>query len=183
MRRFIVGIFATIGVLTFLVGLALTWSFYRLNSTSLAMLSLQDNVVLTLTLGDQFLEEKPEAGGLITLLKGHPMSVHTVITGINHAASDKKIKGIFLNLEGNSLKIATSQEIRDALKAFKATGKFIFTYTDTFGDFSNGTGAYYLAASTSKIWVMPMGEFNFNGMLIEVPFAKKALQNLKSTHR
>lgn len=176
MRRFIVGIFATIGAITFLFLLTLGWSLYHLSSPAIPS---NDNLVLSLTLGDQFLVEEPHRGGLMALIEGHPLSVHSVIAGINHAANDKNIKGILLNLEGNALKIATVQEIREAFKAFKAKGKFIYTYTDTFGELSNGTMGYYLAAATTKIWVMPLGNFNFNGMIVEVPFAKKALEDFK----
>lgn len=179
MRRFIIGIFAIIGLLTFLAVLIMTWSIYRFSSPSLSFMSQHENVVLTLTLGDQNLDEKPDGRGLITFIKGQPMSVYTVITGLQHAAKDDKVKGILLNLDGNAFKIATVQELREAIKAFKATGKFVYTYTDSFGDFSNGTVAYYLAASTSKIWTLPIGEFNFNGMIVEIPFGKKALDNFK----
>lgn len=179
MRRFIVNLFAVLGALTFLVILAVTWSLYRLSNPSASFLSSNKDMVLSLTLGDQSLEEQPQGGGLITLIRGRPMSVHTVISGINHAAHDENIKGILLNLEGNSLKLATIQEIRDAFKAFKTSGKFIYTYTDSFGEHTNGTGAYYLAAASSKVWVMPLGELNFNGLTVDIPFAKKALEDYK----
>jgi protease IV len=179
MRRFLVGFFSILGFLTFLAIVFMTWSVYHFSAPSLSFMSQHENVVLTLTLGDHHLEEKSESKGILNLLKGQPMSVHTVVTGFQHAAKDQKVKGILLNIDGSAFKVATVQELRDAIKAFKATGKFIYTYTDTFGDFSNGTNAYYLAASTSKIWLMPIGEFNFNGMLVEVPFGKKALENFK----
>jgi protease-4 len=179
MRRFIVRFFALIGFLTCLLIFILGWSLFKLNNPSLALLSGKDNLVLNLTLGDQFLDEKSQGGGLIGIIKGHPMSVHTVISGIQHAAHDQKVKGIFINIDGNAFKIATTQEIRNAIKDFRKTGKFVYAYTDTFGDFSNGTGAYYLASSASKIWVMPLGAFNFNGIVVEVPFGKKAIDNFK----
>ncbi|MDF3034059.1 MAG: signal peptide peptidase SppA [Alphaproteobacteria bacterium] len=181
MRRFIVGILAIIGAITLLVFLGLFWSLHRMATPSLPLFTTENPVVLNLTLGDQSLPEQPHSGGFLSLVEGNPLSVHTIIEGIHHAAKDAHVKGILLTIENNAsnIKISTIQEIRNALKDFKATGKFIYTYTDTFGELSNGTGAYYLAAATSEIWVMPLGDFNFNGMIVEVPFAKKALENFK----
>lgn len=180
MRRFIVRILAIIGATTLLVFLIFFWSLYRLASPSLPLISLEDSYVLNLTLGSQPLPEQPHSGGgFMALVEGSPLSVRTIVEGINHAAGDKNVKGILLTLEGNALKIATVQEIREALKTFQAEGKFIYTYTDTFGELSNGTLNYYLAAATTKIWMTPLGTLNFTGIMTEVPFAKKALDDFK----
>lgn len=179
MRRFILGFFAIIGAFTFLIILALTWTLYRVSSPSLPLFTTGDSYVLSMTLGDEAIVEQPDRGGIMALVQGHPKSVHMLIDGINHAADDKLVKGIFLTLEGNVLKTAVVQELRDAFKAFKAKGKFIYTYSDSFGELSNGTTNYYLAAATSKIWMMPLGTLNFNGLMIEIPFAKKALEDFK----
>jgi protease-4 len=143
------------------------------------MFTTGSGYVLSLTLGDEAIVEQPDRGGIMALVQGHPKSVHMLIDGINHAADDKQVKGILLTLEGNILKTAVVQELRDAFKAFKAKGKFIYTYTDSFGELSNGTVNYYLAAATTKIWMMPLGTLNFNGLMIEIPFARKALDDFK----
>ncbi|MGV8948479.1 MAG: signal peptide peptidase SppA [Candidatus Paracaedibacter sp.] len=179
MRRFIVGTLAIIGAITLFLLLSLGWSLYRLSSPSLSAASSESPVVLKLTLGNQKLPEQPHSKGLMSLIEGTPLSVYSIITALNHAATDKNVKGILLTIEGNALNIATIQEIREALKAFKATGKFIYTYTDTFGEMSNGTKNYYLASASSKIWMMPMGTLNLIGISLEVPFAKKALEDFK----
>jgi protease-4 len=179
MRRFIIGTLATIGAITLFILLFLGWSLHRLSSPSLPSASSDDPVVLTLTLGNQKLSEQPHTRNLMTLIGGAPPSVYSIVTTLNHAAKDKNIKGILLTIDGNALGIATIQELRDALKAFKATGKFIYTYTDTFGEISNGTKNYYLASASTKIWMMPMGTLNLIGISLEVPFAKKALEDFK----
>lgn len=179
MRRFFIGIFTSIGIIAFLFVFTLCWSLYRLSSPSIPSVSSNEALVLTLTLGDQALVEHPHSGGLKAIVEGHPMSVHEIIAALNQATKDNDVKGILLSIEGNAFKIASVQEIRDAFKAFKASGKVIYTYTDTFGELHNATLAYYLAAATTKIWMMPLGTLNFVGLMKEVPFAKKALENLK----
>lgn len=179
MRRFIVGTFAIIGVLTVILLLALGWSLHRLTSPSLPLMGSQDAIVLNLTLGDHQLSEQPHGGGITSMIEGASPSVYSIVAGLDHAAKDKNVKGVLLSLEGNALKIAATQEIRDAIKAFKASGKFIYTYTDSFGEHSNGTKNYYLASATTKIWMMPLGTLNLIGVAVEIPFAKKALENFK----
>lgn len=179
MRRFIVGMLAIIGATTLLVCLILFFSLYRMTPSSLPLLAAEDSLVLSLTLGDQPLPEQPHSEGLFSLVEKNSLSVQSIVEGINHAAKDDRVKGILLTLEDNISRIGTVQEIRDAFKAFKATGKFIYTYADTFGVLSNRTINYYLAAATTKIWMMPLGTLNFMGMMVEVPFAKKALDDLK----
>jgi len=178
MRRFIVGILAIIGAITLLVSLTVFFSLHRTGS-SLPLLSTEDSLVLSLTLGDHPLSDQPNSEGLISFVQTNPLSVQAIVEGINQAAKDDRVKGIFLTLENITPKTGTIQEIRDALKAFKATGKFIYVYADTFGTLSNGTLNYYLAAPATKIWMMPLGTLNFMGMMVEVPFAKKALDDLK----
>jgi protease-4 len=179
MRRFIVGILAIIGATTLLIFLALLWSFHRIAPPSFPLLATNAPLVLSLTIGNESLSEQPHNGGLMSLVEGSPLSLHTIVEGINRAANDERVKGILLTLDSNTFKIGTAQEIRDALKTFKATGKFIYVYTNSFGEFSNGTLSYYLAAAATKIWMMPLGTLNFTGMMVEIPFAKKALGDLK----
>lgn len=179
MRRFIVGTLAMIGAITLLLLLTLGWSLHRLSSPSLPSISSESAVVLNLTLGNQNVAEQPHARSIMSLVEGAPLSVYSIVTALDHAAKDQNVKGILLTIDGHALKIAATQEIRDALKAFKASGKFIYTYTDTFGEISNGTKNYYLASASTKIWMMPMGILNLIGISLEVPFGKKALEDLK----
>lgn len=179
MRRFIIGILAFIGTLTLALGFLFFWSLHRMGSPSLPSLTPEASLVLSLTLGDESLAEQPSHRGIRGLIENASLSVYEVIEGINHAAHDPLVKGLLLTLEGKALKLATTQEIREALKAFKATGKFIYTYTDSFGALSNGTMNYYLAAVSTQIWMLPLGTLNFIGLMTEIPFARKALDDLK----
>jgi len=179
MRRLIVGALAIIGALTLLLLLVLGWSLRQLTSPSFPKVTSESPVVLTMTLGNQQLSEQPTTRSVLSLVEGAPLSVYSIVAALDYAAKDKNVKGILLTIDGNALKVAATQEIRDALKAFKASGKFIYTYADTFGEISNGTKNYYLASAATKIWMMPMGTLNLVGISLEVPFAKKALENLK----
>lgn len=179
MRRFILNLLAIIGTITLMMAGFLAWSIYRLTGESFPVILPSGAVVLNLTLGDANLPQHPQRQGMVSsFLSGASLSVYSIVEGLEHAAKDDHVKGILLTLDGNAFQIATVQEIRNALKDFKKSGKFIYTYTDTFGELSNGTLGYYLAAASSKIWMMPLGTVNITGMMMEVPFAKKALEDL-----
>lgn len=133
--------------------------------------------VLTINLKGQYLEHT-SSGGLGALLLGKEASLYNLTRAILHAAQDKKIKGIVVNLESPSLGAAQIQEVRDALMAFRKAGKQSWCYSDSFGESGGGTGLYYLATSCQHIWLQPIGAVNLTGLSMEAPFAKGALEKL-----
>lgn len=107
----------------------------------------------------------------------------TLYSPLIEQKNDPKIKAVLLMIEGSSLGFAQIQEIREALKKFKESGKPVYAFADSFGDLSNGTGSYYLASVATEIWLQPLGNLNLTGIFIETPFARKALDNLKINPR
>ena len=96
-----------------------------------------------------------------------------MLTRIQAAKEDDRIKGIYLNLGAASISFATLQELRDALLDFKDSGKFILSYGETYSQ-----RAYYLASTADKIYVNPEGAIDFRGLSSEVFFLKGALEKL-----
>ena len=61
------------------------------------------------------------------------MGLNRILESIHCAATDNRIKGIYLNLgdiQGTFGGLATTKEIRDALEEFKESGKFIYSYSN-----------------------------------------------------
>ncbi|MFN5914773.1 MAG: signal peptide peptidase SppA, partial [Chitinophagaceae bacterium] len=54
----------------------------------------------------------------------------TALALIEHASRDSSVKGIYLVAADNVNGFAASSELKEALKQFKATGKFIYAYGD-----------------------------------------------------
>jgi protease-4 len=74
--------------------------------------------------------------------------------------------------------VAELQEIRDAVKAFRAKKKFAVAYSETFGEFGPGNGPYYLATAFDEIWLQPSGDLGLNGLVGESPFFRGVLDKL-----
>ena len=95
--------------------------------------------------------------------------LNQVLSCIEKAKTDERIKGIFLELSEINAGYATVEEIRNALIDFKTSGKFIYTYSDMISQ-----KAYYLATVSDSLIMNPMGMFDFRGLNAEHTFFKKA---------
>jgi protease-4 len=175
--RFIVRFFAVIGLL-FVVAVGLgIFALTRVHLSGKTPVAINDGSVLTLTVGAPFIEESPTRTGLSALLSGHGRKLREVIEAIDAAAKDGRIKGLLLKLDA-SAGMAQTQEIRAALKRFRDAGKFIYAFSDDYGEGGSGDGQYYLASAADQVWLQPMGEAMLTEIAFEAPFLKGALGKL-----
>jgi protease-4 len=77
--------------------------------------------------------------------------------------------------------MAQIQEIRDAVARFRARKKFAVAYSETFGEFGPGNGAYYLATAFDQVYLQPSGDVGLTGIIMESPFIKGTLAKLGMT--
>jgi protease IV len=92
---------------------------------------------------------------------------------IEYAKKDSAVKGIFIRCEGNANGFASSQELRDALLDFKASGKFVYAYGDMVSQ-----KAYYVAGVADRVYCNPSGSMEWKGLSTEVTYLKNALDKL-----
>ncbi len=90
-----------------------------------------------------------------------------VINAIEVAETDDAIKGISILNTDSSLGMAQSKELRDALNRFKKSGKFIYSYANSYSQ-----KEYYLNSVATSIYINPIGELDFKGLSTEVMFFK-----------
>jgi len=69
---------------------------------------------------------------------------------------------------------ATADEIRSALKEFRESGKFVYSYSD----YMLMQESYFISTAADKIWINPTSMFDFKGLAAEVTFYKEALEKL-----
>ena len=175
--RFIVRLFAVIGLL-FIVFVALAiFALSRIHVGGKTPVAIKDGTVLTLTVGAPFIEESPTRTGFSALLSGHGHKLREVVDAIDAAAKDGRVKGLVMKLDA-SAGMGQTQELRVALKAFRAAGKFVYAYADDYGEGAAGDGEYYLASAAEQIWLQPMGEAMLTDVAFEAPFVKGALAKL-----
>lgn len=104
---------------------------------------------------------------------GGKIGVRSITESIKYAATDDKIKGIYLTAPNIQAGLATLEEIRNALKEFKKSGKFIISYSEVYTK-----GSYYLASLADEVYMYPTGLMEWNGLGSERMFFKEMLNKL-----
>ncbi|WMJ75419.1 signal peptide peptidase SppA [Cytophagaceae bacterium ABcell3] len=92
---------------------------------------------------------------------------------IKEAARNNHIKGILLDIRNFDAGMAQIEELRNEIKTFKESGKFVYAWSDNYSE-----AGYFLASVADKIFLPPIGDLEFNGLSSEVVFFKGTLDML-----
>jgi len=173
MGRFFSTLLAIVGGLTvFLIALAVVIGLWLSPSAP----TPPERIVLKLDL--RMAPVEAESSDPIEALLAEPRPLMSdIVTALLQARLDKRVAGVVLLTGDESPGLASVQELREAIAAFRAADKFVVSYATAFGEGGNGTGAYYLA-SAGEIWLQPSGDLALLGISIETPFLKGALDKL-----
>ena len=136
-----------------------------------------DKVILTINLEQQVAEHVPDEP-FSKLLSDDALVSRHVVGALEVAASDDRVVGLFAQGGGVRMGFAQVQEIRDAILAFKQSGKPTAVFAETFGELGSGNGGYYLATAFDRIYLQPSGDVGLTGVAMEHPFVKGALDSL-----
>ena len=99
---------------------------------------------------------------------GQELDIHTVEEAIEAAKDDSNIKGISLELDiKGSLSLSNFNRLYDALKAFKASGKFIYAYNTNYSQ-----KEYVLSSLSDSVFIEPTGLVDLRGIGIESLYLK-----------
>ncbi|HVC51566.1 MAG TPA: signal peptide peptidase SppA [Stellaceae bacterium] len=180
MWRVTVRIFAVIGGLSVLGFLGFVGLVAVIASYVPVRPPLPGSIVLSVDL-DQDLAEGPNPDTVSRVLFGTQPTLRDFLDALERAGNDPRVKGIYVRLGDDKLGLARTQEVRDAIAAFRAKGKFAIAFSDTFGEFGPGTRPYYLATAFGDIWLQPMGDVGLTGLYSETPFLHDALAKLGIT--
>ena len=93
---------------------------------------------------------------------------------INRAKGDPKIKGILLQTEMIGAGPATIEELRNSLKDFRKSGKWVVSWAGAYTESS-----YFLSSAADRVYLNPNGMIEFNGLSAEVMFFKKMFDKLE----
>jgi len=100
--------------------------------------------------------------------------VRDLVDAINHAASDKRIDTIVMELGGlRGGGITKMSEIGQALNNFKTKGKHILAVSDNYSQ-----DQYFLASYADEIYLHNMGEVELTGYSRYITYYKSALEKL-----
>jgi len=101
---------------------------------------------------------------------GRRTTVRDVVEALHRATTDDRVVGLVARVGSGGLGFGQVEEIRDAVIAFRASGKPAVMYSETFGEVGAGHGGYYLATAFDRIYMQPSGDVGLTGLLSESPF-------------
>jgi protease IV len=105
--------------------------------------------------------------------KSH-IGLNNILNSLEHAKTDDRIKGIFLDLVMVDAGFATLKEIREKILEFKAeSGKPVIAHSEFYTQ-----AAYYLATAADEIYLQPKGDVDHRGLRSEGMFLKGLFDKL-----
>lgn len=138
--------------------------------------AITEDKILRINLSGTIAERAQETSLQDILLSGQtstPETLEDILAAIYAASTDKKVKALYLDCAGSSLGIASREEIVEALKAFRESGKPIYAYADSYEQ-----GDYLLASQGDHIYLNPLGAVNLHGLSSMTLFYADLLKKL-----
>ena len=146
-------------------------------ATLMSQESLPERIVLEIDFEREFAEYTP-TDPLASVLMEQTVSVRDIVDALQQAATDERVLALVARTGTPRMGLAEIQEVRDAVRAFRKSGKPTVAYAETFGEFGPGNGAYYLAAAFDRIYLQPSGDIGLTGLMAESAFVSGTLEKL-----
>lgn len=122
--------------------------------------------------------EGPPADPLGALMSMRRTRLSDILSGLKRARKDDRVKALIVKIGGHPIGLGMVQELRDAIRAFRRSGKRTVAFAETFGEFGVGTVPYYLATAFDTVCLQPSGDVGLTGVSLEQRFVKDALGKL-----
>lgn len=158
------------------IGLFILTVLAIVSSATHSEYSVKDKSILYLDLSREIVEQPASLDIMAKLTKDGPSAdvLYNIIDAIDAAADDDRIKGIFIDANGSSAGTAQRKAIIDALRRFKKSGKWIYSYGDYYSQ-----GDYYIAASASdSLYINPLASVDIHGLGGRMMFFKNLLDKI-----
>ncbi|WP_129618692.1 signal peptide peptidase SppA [Bacteroides stercoris] len=147
---------------------------FSMVSSSESETQVRKNSVMMLDLNGT-LTERSQENPLDFLMKEDykTYGLDDILSSIRKAKENEDIKGIYIQATSLGAGFASLEEIRDALKDFKESGKFIVAYGDTYTQ-----NLYYLSSVADKVLLNPQGMLEWRGLAATPMFFKDLLKKI-----
>ena len=159
----------------FLFVLVIVFIFYLIPKEEVVV--VKDNSVLKIEFKDPILDRTSDNPfsdiDLLNSSTEGSVEFKDILDNIEKAKNDDKIKGIYLNFSSVNAGFSQIEEIRNKLLDFKESGKFIYSYADSYSQ-----SAYYLSSVSDKIALNPEGIIELKGLSAEIMFYKGLMDKL-----
>lgn len=163
------------GVIVFGVIIGLIVSAVSKSTKDKNEVKVAANSVLVIDLAKTFHEQgQSNSFAILNNEDTYNSGLYEASNAIVEAKNDKDISGIFIKLSPTPNGWATAQQLRQAILAFKTSGKFVYAYGEDITQ-----GAYYVASAADSIFLNPIGDVELKGLSTTIPFFKGTLDKLE----
>ena len=138
-------------------------------------LDLKENTILQMQLKGTILEKADAEFDPSSLKIKKSIGLPDILYSLNKAKNDKKIKGLFIDISDVDCGMATAREIRNAIKDFQKSGKFVVAYNS--GEYISQK-AYYISSAAKESIGFPTSAFQLTGLGGEMMYYKGVLDKL-----
>ncbi|MEL5895475.1 signal peptide peptidase SppA [Bacteroides sp. GD17] len=148
--------------------------FFSMVSSSESETQVRKNSIMMLDLNGTLAERSQE--NPFDFLMGDDYNTYgldDILSSIKKAKENDDIKGIYIQATELGAGFAAREEIRNALKDFKESGKFIVAYSDNYSQ-----GLYYLSSVADKVLLNPQGMVEWRGLAATPVFFKDLLAKI-----
>lgn len=96
-----------------------------------------------------------------------------ILKGLEEAAEDDDVEGLYLNLTSVAASPSTMEDLRAGLETFKSSGKWIMAWSEV-----TTMGAMYLGSVADEVFLHPNGFADFSGMRLQTTYFTGMLDKL-----
>ena len=153
-------------VVVALIGIALL-------AESIGKPSVPDNSVLVLKVSGGLPDYAPEDSTAKLFGINQQQSFSSLLTQLRKAKVDSRVGAVLLDVDFPGIGWGKAEELRDAIKDFRASGKPIYSYMEI-----GMNKEYYIASAAEKVFLPPAGDLYVNGFAAEATFYKGSLDKL-----
>lgn len=147
------------------------------SSAEKAATSVSKNTVLFLNVEGEINERRSASDIFRTIISEHkpaPISLFELNEALKTAATDKKIKGVYLRLRWAGSGWGKVNTVREMIKEFKKSKKFVYAYSESYDE-----KLYFLATVADRVYMYPKGEFSWDGLDSQSTFFQKTFTKLE----
>jgi protease-4 len=132
------------------------------------------NSVLELDLRDGITDQASSSP--FAAFSGSGLSVMKVVDTLAQAEKDDHIKVLLLRLPEGGVTPASADEIRQAIRRFRASGKPVIAHSQGFQPVGSVIDSYMIGASASELWMQNTANFQVTGFASQTVFLGRAFE-------
>lgn len=129
------------------------------------------NTILSLDLRNAISDQDPRSP--LAFLGGRNLSVTSIVRGLRQAETDSNVKALLVRLPEGGMTPATADEIRNAMRHFRGSGKLVVAHSQGLYPSGITTASYMVGAAADQYWMQPSASLQAVGLATEEMFFKR----------